>query len=124
MNINIDTPAYSARAYNAANFTATGGSVTPSSDEYVDRYKVINKTLFWEFNLICDFVSTPTDIKIKLPNSYSTKSIKAGTGVYVSGVDNVYFSTQNDTFLYIGCNAGSFADISTQISFSLTIEIQ
>jgi len=124
MDINITTPSYISRAFNSGNFTSTGGAIVPSSDEYIDRYKVIGKTLFWSFNMLCDFISTPNEINIKVPNGYSINAITGGTGVYVNGVDNVYYLTRNDTFLYINCNAGAFSDISTQISFNLTLEIQ
>ncbi len=125
MDININTPSYSTRAYNAANFTASAGTISPSSDEYVDRYKVIGKTLIWHFNLICDFVSTPDNVAIKLPSTYTAKSTVSGIGVLVVGETGIYYNLQaTDNKLYIQKDGGTLTDASTQISFNLTLEIE
>lgn len=125
LTANINTPTYTSRAYNAANFSVSGGAISPSSDEYIDRYKVINKTLIWHFNLIVDFTSTPDYVMIKLPSTYVSKSTVAGTGVFISGETNIYYSlSAADNKIYIQKDGGSLTDASTQISFNLTLEIE
>jgi hypothetical protein len=123
--VNINTPSYTSRAYNSANFAANGGNIIGTSDEYVDRYKVIGKTLFWHFSLTCDFNSTPDYITIKLPNSYTTRDVITGVGVVVSSLTDVVYGTQaSSNLLQIARNSGAFTDISTIISFNLTLEIE
>lgn len=123
MNINISTPSYASRAYSPSNFSATGGSFIPSSTDYLDRYKVIGKILFWELTVEGTIGSLPSEILVTLPNGYSARNNGGAISSYVEG-QSVCTTVFSGTQLSIRKIDGTdFTNGATYIYINITLEI-
>lgn len=124
----LDTPAYESRVYDSGNFSVTGGTFTPSSSDYYDRYKVINKTLFWELFLRGTGGTTPITIEIELPDNNINSNYRYLPMVLnVNGSESIEVIEIPDgstTASIRLLNSASMANGDVIINFSIQIEVQ
>ncbi len=127
----LDT-AWTTWAFDAADYSAVAGTFVAINDaSYVNRYKVVGKTLFWQFRITGNATSLPSDIIIKIPNSYTSKSYLLTNQVYfqeaTSGNYPLVFSgtSPTDNLLIITKSDGTnIANEFLDIGFTMTFEIE
>jgi hypothetical protein len=129
--INAAIGDWTAVTFSAGNFTASSGSWTVASgDVGINRYQIINKTLFWVCTLSATTVTaTPATLRIAIPTGTfsSTASVCAVALLNDNGtIRQAYCVPGDGTHLYIvRADGGNFATStdSTYVYFSAFFQL-